>query len=236
MAQHTKALEKRIGYHFCDKELLRQALTPPSAGLPIDNQRLEFLGDSVLQLCSTRLVYDTHRNWKEGQLSKLRGKIVSTDSLYEWAMHLDIVLERGPRSPKKKKYYSRKELADAVEALLAAVAMDSEAVNEDGIKKVFEIVENRFGEIVRKTDPKDWEQDDPKTALQERVAMMGLAAPKYELIDRVGPDHAPVFTCRVAVGKFEVNGKGSTLKRAQMEAARVVLGMLDTAEKAQSSR
>ncbi|MCL1908375.1 MAG: putative dsRNA-binding protein [Holophagaceae bacterium] len=231
MAQHLKALENRFGYRFRDKQLLRQALTPPSAGLPIDNQRLEFMGDSVLQLCSTRLVYEAHRDWKEGHLSKLRGKIVSTDSLKKWAKDLEITLERGPRSPKTKKYYSSKELADAIEALLAAVVLDSEAINEDGIKNAFGIVEKYFGEIVQRANPKDWEHDDPKTALQERVATMGLVAPEYELIERSGPDHAPVFSCRARVGKFEVDAKGTTLKRAQMEAARILMGQLSASFK-----
>jgi ribonuclease-3 len=164
-------------------------------------------------------------------LSRLRGKIISTDSLSAWAKDLNIVLERGPRSPKKSKAPSGKELADAVEALLAAVVLDSEASGEggladDGLANALKIIEARFGNAINTAGIGDWEQDDPKTALQERAAAMGLEAPVYELIERSGPEHAPVFCCSVKVGKFEAVGKGSTLKRAHMEAARLLLALL----------
>ena len=81
-------LEARLGYHFRDPLLRTQALTPPSAGLPEDNQRLEFLGDSVLHLCATLLVYREHPGWAEGALSKLRGMLVCTDALHAWALDL----------------------------------------------------------------------------------------------------------------------------------------------------
>ena len=225
-AKHS-TLEKLIRYRFRNAGLLRQALTPPSSGLQPDNQRLEFLGDSVLHLCSTRLVYKIHSDWQEGALSKLRGGIVSTDALYAWALDLDIALERGPRSPKKKTSPSRKELADAVEALLAAVFLDAEAQGEDGFAVAFRIVEGRFGETVRSANHDSWEQDDPKTALQERAATMGLEAPVYELLEKTGPDHAPVFLCRVKLGNFEIDSSGPTVKRAQTEAARLLLRLLN---------
>jgi len=226
-AKHS-ALEKLIRYRFRNAGLLRQALTPPSSGLQPDNQRLEFLGDSVLHLCSTRLVYNAHDDWQEGAMSKFRGRIVSTDALYAWAKDLNIVMERGPRSSKTRISPSRKELADAVEALLAAVLLDAEAQGEDGFAAAFKIVEGRFGETVRSANSHNWEQDDPKTALQERAAAMGLAAPTYELLEKIGPEHAPVFSCRVRVGALEVDSRGSTVKRAQIEAARLLLKLLYT--------
>jgi len=222
-ASDYSALEKLIRYRFRDKELLKQALTPPSTGLPADNQRLEFLGDSVLHLCSTRLVYDAHQTWHEGALSRLRGRIITTDALYSWATDLNIVLERGPRSPKAKKPPSRKELADCMEALLAAIVLDAESCGEDGLGKAFNIIEDRFGKTVHAADPNDWERDDPKTALQERAVMMGFPAPVYELLEKTGPDHAPAFSCRVRVGEFEADASGSNLKRAQTQAARLLL-------------
>jgi ribonuclease-3 len=81
-------LEERLGYRFRNSALLRQALTPPSAGLPEDNQRLEFLGDSILTLCVASLVYQEHPDWAEGALSKLKGLLVCTDALYRWAQDL----------------------------------------------------------------------------------------------------------------------------------------------------
>ena len=221
-AKHS-ALEKLIRYRFRNAGLLRQALTPPSSGLQPDNQRLEFLGDSVLHLCSTRLVCNAHGDWQEGAMSKLRGRIVSTDALCAWAKDLNIVLERGPRSSKAKTSPSRKELADAVEALLAAVVLDAEAQGEDGFAAAFRITEGRFGKTIRTADPDDWERGDPKTALQERAAAMGFAAPVYELLEKAGPEHAPVFFCRARVGELEADSSGPSVKRAQIEAARLLL-------------
>jgi ribonuclease-3 len=223
---HYTDLEKRIGYSFQNKELIRQALSPPSAGLSPDNQRLEFLGDSILHLCSTRLVYGIHPDWPEGALSRLRGKIVSTKSLQSWALDLGIALEPGPRSSKKRALPSKKELADSIEAMLAAVLLDAEAQGRDGFFHSYKIVEKRFAQLVRATNQEDWEQDDPKTALQERAAAMGLGVPEYELLKKAGPDHAPLFICRVRVGTAEADGSGTTLKSAQSEAARLLLGKL----------
>jgi ribonuclease-3 len=219
-------LERLLGHRFRDAGLLGRALTPPSAGLPEDNQRLEFLGDAVLQLCATRLVFDARGDWREGALSKLRGRVVSTDALREWAADLGVELARGPRSPAPGAQPSRKEMADAVEALLAAVALDAEAAGGDGVAAVAEIVRARFGAMVAGAGPGDWEACDPKTALQERAAALGLGLPEYGLVKREGPDHAPVFSCRAALGSLEATADGPSLKRAQKEAARRLLGMV----------
>ena len=227
MAHCCEKIEKMIGYSFQNRELLRQALTPPSAGLPENNQRLEFLGDSILHLCSTRLVYNTHDDWQEGALSKLRRNIVCTDSLYAWALDLGVVLERGPRSPKKNKTPSPKEFADAVEAMLAAVLLDAERRGKDGFCEALKVVEGRFAETVAKASLDDWKRSDPKTALQEWAATKGLEPPVYELLERSGSDHAPVFSCRARLSGFQAAAKGSTLKRAQAEAARQLIGMVE---------
>jgi len=215
-----------LGYCYRDAGLLELALTPPSAGLAVDNQRLEFLGDAVLQLCATRLVYEVHGDWQEGPLSKLRGRVVSTDALHAWAKDLGVELARGPRSPKEGTQPSRKEMADAVEALLAAAMLDAEAAGEDGIATAAKIIRARFGDTVAAAGQGDWETGDPKTALQEKAAALGLGLPVYELVKREGPDHAPVFSCRVTLGGMEAAADGPTLKRAHKEAARALLARL----------
>jgi ribonuclease-3 len=149
--------------------------------------------------------------------------MVSTDSLHAWALDLDIKLRRGPRSPKSRVKPSPKELADAIEALLAAVVLDAEGAGADGFALAYKIVKKRFGKMVSAAGSVDWELDDPKTALQEKAAVLGLPAPVYELIEKIGPDHAPVFLCSVRLDKHEASGRGNTLKRAQTEAARVLL-------------
>jgi ribonuclease III len=228
------ALEAGLGYVFRDETLLRTALTPPSAGLVPDNQRLEFLGDSVLHLCVSFLVYREHPSWPEGSLSKLRGLMVCTDALHAWALELGVALEKGPRSPKKASPSLRNALADAMEALLAAIFLDLQARGEAPLEGVRAIIEGRFLEEIRAAYVGIWEAKDSKTTLQERGAVFGLPPPRYELLERTGPDHAPSFTVRVAVGGFEATGTAGTLKRAQMEAARLLLLTLPFLGKASS--
>jgi ribonuclease-3 len=220
-------LEEGLGYRFRDSGLLRAALTPASAGLARDNQRLEFLGDSVLQLCVSLLIFREHPDWAEGALSKLQHLLVCTDALHQWAKDLGLELGRGPRSPKKPGAMDlRNALADAVEALLAAIFLDVQAQGGDAFGTVREIVERRFLAEVQRAFMGVWEDRDAKTTLQERAAAMALPPPAYELVEKAGPDHAPTFTVRVSVGERVATGVAGSLKRAQAEAARALLGAL----------
>jgi ribonuclease-3 len=220
-------LELGLGYRFQDPGLLRAALTPPSAGLPADNQRLEFLGDSVLHLCVSLMVYREHPQWAEGALSKLRGLLVCTDALHQWAQDLGIELGRGPRSPRKPGAVDlRNPLADSVEALLAAVFLDVQAAGGDALATVRAIVERRFLGEVQGAFMGIWEAKDSKTTLQERAAVLSLPPPVYQLVQRSGPDHAPSFTVRVSLGERSATATAGTVKRAQAEAARALLGSL----------
>jgi len=220
-------LEDRLGYRFRDPALLATALTPPSAGLPEDNQRLEFLGDSVLHLCVSVLVYREHPAWAEGALSKLRGLLVCTDALHQWALDLGVMLGRGPRSPRKPGSVDlRNPLADAVEALLAAVFLDVRAGGGDAFGTVLAIVERRFLGEIREAYLGIWEAKDSKTTLQERAAALALPPPVYQLVERAGPDHAPTFTVQVTLGGQSATAAAGTLKRAQTEAARALLAAL----------
>ena len=218
------SLEAGLGYRFRDPGLLRTALTPPSAGLQPDNQRLEFLGDSVLNLCVAVLVHREHPQWAEGALSKLRGLLVCTDALHQWACDLAIELAAGPRSRKKPGAVNlRNAMADAVEALLAAVFLDVQAQGGDAFGTVLAIVERRFLQEVRAAFEGIWEARDSKTTLQERAAAMAVPPPVYELVRREGPDHAPSFMVRVSLGELAATASAGTLKRAQAEAARALL-------------
>ncbi|HLO66331.1 MAG TPA: ribonuclease III domain-containing protein [Holophaga sp.] len=228
-ARKPTPLEERLGHAFRDVSLLEAALAPPSAGLGVDNQRLEFLGDSVLHLCVSRLVYREHPSWPEGALSKLRGLMVCTDALHAWALDLGIELRKGPRSGRRGG--TRNELADAMEALLAAIHLDLEAAGRPALDGVLAIVEARFLPQIREAYLGVWEVRDSKTTLQERAAALSLGTPAYELVAREGPDHAPTFTVKVSVGGREAVASAGNLKRAQAEAARALLGALpgDTA-------
>jgi ribonuclease III len=217
-------LEHRLGYRFRDKELLRRALTPPSSGITPNNQRLEFLGDAILQLCVSKLIFDCQPLWDEGAMSKLRGMLVCTASLRSWAQELELTLEKGPRTPKALlANHPGKPLADAIEALLAALYLDSGSGDSNSLEAVMKLVRDHFEAIIREAFPGVWEVGDAKTTLQEKAAASGLPAPVYELMERTGPDHAPVFHVRVRVGDRESIAVAGTLKGAQAEAARQLL-------------
>jgi len=220
-------LETRLGYRFRDPSLLKIALTPPSSGSLPNNQRLEYLGDAVLQFCISRLVYLEQPAWEEGAMSKLRGMLVCTESLRDWAQELNVVLETGPRSLKKvSPAYLGKPLADAMEAILAAIYLDGEKSAEDPMAAVQKLVKDRFETTIQTAFAGIWEARDSKTTLQERASAAGLPAPIYELLDRSGPDHEPRFAVRVCVGPHQAKGTAGTLKRAQTEAARNLLALL----------
>lgn len=220
-------LEARLGYGFRDHGLLEQALTHPSSGATPHNQRLEFLGDTLLGAAVTLVLFQEKPQWSEGQLSKLRHQLVSTDTLQAWAEDLGLELRTGKaiRQGKQRTAF-RKPLADGLEALLAAVFLDCQARGEDGLAVIRRLVEARFATFIREADLGVWESHDPKTTLQERAAAQGLPAPAYGLLARTGPDHAPRFRVKVQVGPHTAEAEGPTLKRAEAEAARALLPQL----------
>lgn len=221
-------LEAALGYRFHDRQWLVTALTPPSTGLLPNNQRMEYLGDAILQLAVSELIFREKPDWHEGAMTKLRGLLVCTQTLCEWAMELDLHLGSGPRSTKKESPASvRKPKADAMEAVIAAVYLDARHAGRDPLDAVTRIVASKFLASIRQARIGVWEERDSKTTLQERAVMLSLPAPSYELVEKGGPDHAPVFTVRVRVGALEAVAASGTLKRAQMAAAREILKRLD---------
>lgn len=226
-------LERRLGYRFHDPSLLRQALTHPSSGIQPDNQRLEFLGDSIFGAALSLVLYREKEHWPEGSMTKLRHLLVSTDSLAAWAEDLRLRLHLPPKAdPSHLKTSFRKPMADAVEALLAAVFLDARQAGEDGFSRVCALIEDRFLEPIQRAEADSWERHDTKTTLQERAAGHGLPAPKYEQMGRSGPDHAPTFSVRVTVGPHQAEASARSLKLAQAEAARKVLDFLPALPKA----
>lgn len=221
-------LEARLGYRFQDPALLKEALTHASAGSARDNQRLEFLGDALLNFSVALLLHRERADWQEGAMSKLRGVLVRTESLYQWA--LDLGLDQALRAahPRKAPPMGPKPLADALEALLAAIYLDAQSKREDGTARVTTLVESRFLESIRQARPETWTRLDPKTHLQETVARLGLPAPIYTQVDLAGPGHAPRFTMRVTVGSQFAQAEASTRKRAEGEAAQHLLNQLGT--------
>lgn len=219
----TAALEARLGYAFRDPDLLREALTHASSGRGRDNQRLEFLGDALLNFCVALAIHRERPDWEEGPMSKLRGVLVCTEALHGWAQ--DLGLDRA-LSATGRTALGPKPLADAVEALLAAVFLDAQAVNGEGAARVQALVETRHLAAIRSADPGLWARRDAKTTLQETTARLGLPAPSYTLLAQSGPDHAPRFSVRATAGPHSAEAEGSTRKKAETEAARNLLDLL----------
>lgn len=229
MANRTEdlgALEARLSYSFADPGLLREALTHTSAGSGRDNQRLEFLGDALLNFTVALLLHRERPDWQEGAMSKLRGMLVRTESLHAWAQ--DLGLETALRSvhPRKAPPMGPKPLADALEALLAAMYLDAQARGADGSATVLARVEARFLDAIRQASPEGWTRLDPKTHLQETAARLGLPAPVYAHVDQTGPGHAPRFTMQVTVGTHSAKAVGLSRKKAEGDAAQRLLDLL----------
>ena len=229
-----KDVEAAIQYHFRDASLLELALTHGSAGRGLDNQRLEYLGDALLNFCVARLIYQEQPDWPEGAMSKLRGMLVCTDALHDWARELGLSLTTGARAPKQPGAL-RKPLADAVEALLAAIFLDAEDSRNGGLAVVMAMVARRHLEAIGSAHLGMWEHRDSKTTLQEKAAALGFPAPSYEQISRSGPDHQPTFKVRVSVGELQAEANAGNLKQAEILAARELLEHLDRGTSGEAS-
>lgn len=235
MARRTEdqgGLEARLGYRFTNPALLQEALTHTSAGSGRNNQRLEFLGDALLNFTVALLLHQERPDWQEGPMSKLRGLLVCTESLHEWALKLGLDHAFKAAHPKRAPAMGPKPLADALEALLAAVFLDAEAAGRDAATAVRTLVAARFLETIRQARPEALTERDPKTFLQETAARLGFPAPIYTLLDQTGPGHAPRFTMGVSVGELSAQAEGFTRKRAESDAARLLLGLVGNHTKA----
>ena len=209
-------LESALGYRFADAELLRTALTHPSYALQQhtkDNQRLEFLGDAVLELCVSRRIYQSHPQMKEGQLTRLRALLVRESSLAEAAVRFDLGahlrLDHGEQVSGGREKPSI--LADAMEAVIAAVYLDG------GLEAAAALIDRALGGY----DTPPQEGRDAKSMLQELMQSRGETAPHYEIVDEEGPPHARTFTARALAqdGRVLGQGTGVSKKRAEQEAA-----------------
>ena len=220
-------LQTRLGYAFREPGLLRLALTHPSVaheqGLPLQtNQRLEFLGDAVLQLVLTCELYEKFPGFGEGPLTKARAKLVNRRSLAERARQLGLgrhlILSRGEEISGGRERASA--LADTLEALLGAIFLDGGfPVAREFILRQFL---GAFGEV--SVIPI---LENPKGELQEMLQAYSSEAPRYHVISATGPDHDRVFECTVHHGGEELaRGRGKSKKAAESEAALAALAKL----------
>lgn len=217
-------LEERIGYKFRNSLLLAEALTHSSISLerknyPFDNQRLEFLGDAVLQLVVTEHLYSLFPDFSEGRLTKLRTRIVSRAGLKNHAASIGLgghlMMGRGEDASGGRTRAST--LADAFESLVGAMYLDGgyEVVRDFILRET----ETDFQQIA--AEP---EEINPKGRLQELLQAIAPSAPLYEVITQSGPEHQKNFECRVMWENLELaRGTGRSKKQAEVEAATAAL-------------
>jgi ribonuclease-3 len=220
-------LQNKLGYTFRDLELLKLALTHPSVahelGTPMQtNQRLEFLGDAVLQLVLTRELYEKFPAFDEGPLTKARAKLVNRQTLAEHGASVNLganlLLSRGEDTHGGRSRPSA--LADAYEALVGAVFLDG------GFEVAREFILREFsGDLGGITVIPIME--NPKGELQELLQAVSAEAPQYHVASATGPDHDRMFECIVQHGGVELaRGRGKSKKAAESEAALAALTKL----------
>jgi len=215
-----------LGYRFRDPSLADLALTHRSIGKP-NNERLEFLGDAFLGAIVAEMLYEVHPNASEGELSRLRAQLVNGQALATIARELELGdrLRLGPGELKSGGFRRESILADAFEAMIAAVYLDG------GFDACREVVRRLFSERVAAL-PRS--SKDAKTRLQEHLQAQGWPLPRYELISSHGDDHAKQFDVRCVVSEplvVEAEATGSSRRSAEQEAAETVLSRLLEASK-----
>jgi ribonuclease-3 len=225
-ARSLEAVEQGLGYKFSKSGLLIEALTHRSHhhefGDSFHNERLEFLGDAVLDLCVTELIMELSPMTDEGQLSKMRSQLVSEGALAQVAKTLG--LGKAVRLGKGEDQSGGREreslLADTLEAVIAALYLDG---GMDAVKKALP----RLGLISDNLDSGKLEaliQRDSKSRLQEICQSLGYGAPTYDCLGSTGPDHQRRFTMALLVGGKEVlRAEGATKKEATQRAAQTLL-------------
>lgn len=214
-----KILEKSINYEFKNKELLKKALTHSSYAFENkveSNEKLEFLGDSILEFISSKYLYKNFPKLKEGEMTKVRAAIVCEKSLYEIAKlhNFSDFLYVGRSEIQNHGNTRQAIMADSVEAVIAAIYFDSgmeeaEKFIVENLKEAALVASQNVG------------QKDYKTVLQEKLQVHGDVKIQYEIIKEEGPDHNKKFTAVVSCnGELLEQGTGKTKKAAEMEAAR----------------
>ncbi len=215
MSDPLSRLQERLGYHFQSPQILVDALTHRSFAAS-NNERLEFLGDGVLNLCIGLLLYERFPQIKEGRLSRLRANLVSQQPLFEIAIELRLGerLRLGEGEMRSGGKERPSILADAVESVFGAILLDG------GFEAVRGVISRLFAARLALIDPEQ-QGKDPKTRLQEWLQGRRLGLPVYALRDTQGQAHAQTFVveCRVVALNVRTEGRGASRKAAEQAAA-----------------
>jgi ribonuclease-3 len=211
-----EAIERRLDYAFRDANLLRQALTHRSHGTP-HNERLEFLGDGLLNFVVARLLYERFERLPEGDLSRLRASLVNQQTLSELALSLQLgdQLRLGEGELKSGGFRRPSILADAFEALIGAIFLDG------GFDAAEDVLAKLYQPLLEAVDPASLGKD-PKTRLQEYLQARKLALPQYAVVSVTGEAHEQHFQVECVIPALSIRGEGGGASRraAEQEAAR----------------
>ena len=220
-----ETLEKSIGHYFQDKELLKQALIHKSYAYENhveSNEKLEFLGDSILEFVSSKYLYTHFPKLTEGEMTKVRADIVCEESLYQIAKkhNFSDFLYVGKSEKNSHGNMRTAIMADSVEAVIAALYFD--AGLEVAEKFIIENLEEAAKRAAKHVGEKDY-----KTVLQEKLQKNGEVHITYSILKEEGPDHDKTFTAEVSCnGKKLATGIGKSKKAAEMQAAQKALNNL----------
>ena len=218
-------LEENIGYKFKNRELLKKALTHTSYAYEQNvesNEKLEFLGDSILEFISSMYLYENYQNLKEGEMTKVRATVVCENSLHKIAqMHnFSDFLYLGKSEKNMNQEVRPAILADSVEAVIAAIYLDG------GLEETKRFIINNLKEPI-KVASQNVGQKDYKTVLQEKLQKHGDVEIKYTIIKETGPDHDKTFEAQVECNHKKLAiGTGKSKKLAEMEAAKKALQVI----------
>jgi ribonuclease-3 len=219
-----KLLQERLGYTFQKPDLLMQALTHRSHSKK-NNERLEFLGDSVLNCTVAEMLYERYGDLDEGDLSRVRANLVKQQALYEIAQALQLsdCLRLGEGELKSGGFKRPSILADSFEAIVGAIFLDS------GFESSKKVLRKWYSQILEHVDPRTLGKDD-KTLLQEYLQGHQLPLPIYTVVATTGVAHNQQFEveCSIPSLKVTLNGKGASRRAAEQAAAKL---SLDAAQK-----
>ena len=219
---NLEKFEEEIGYNFKNIELLKTAFTHTSyahENKVESNEKLEFLGDAILEFIVSNYLYNNYKKLKEGEMTKVRATVVCEKSLHKVALkyNFDKLLYLGKSEKLSGGNHKPAMLADSVEAVIAAIYLD--AGLEQSQKFIIENLKEAIEEASKNVGKKDY-----KTVLQEELQKRGSVKIEYRIIKEEGPDHDKTFIAEVSCDdKYLATGKGSTKKEAEMEAARQAL-------------
>jgi ribonuclease-3 len=217
-----RPLQRKLGYSFAQASLLQQALTHRSHSVA-HNERIEFLGDSVLNCCIAHQLYQRFGELKEGELSRLRANLVRQATLAELARHLELgtYLRLGEGELKSGGYRRPSILADGLEALFGAVFLDGGFVAAQGV------ILGLYASMLERLDPQILGKD-PKTLLQELLQARKIPLPQYAVVATQGAAHSQQFQveCQIPQLAIRTTGFGASRRIAEQEAAQLAFAQM----------